>query len=230
MSDAGISQFDWRLVDQQRQINDCVFRLFDSFKYLTTLRSNISPCQTTLLILISLYDPSFHLWEPSEKCLGTTVFLSWMPFKICDCRLSVRLHLSRNSGSRRSLDRINLHFLALYTRLLIKEAKKMWKTFEIFCRNGKLYVERDACRRKINGKIVAFLSSVVYYFEDLLKSGNRALLQNKYLLVYNLIVCWNYRIVHNKYMLFIRREVRIGKNCARDRGQSSQYGPTLAGE
>ena len=24
-------------------INDCVFRLFDSFKYLTTLRSNISP-------------------------------------------------------------------------------------------------------------------------------------------------------------------------------------------
>ena len=132
MSDAGISQFDWRLVDQQRQINDCVFRLFDSFKYLTTLRSNISPCQTTLLILISLYDPSFHLWEPSEKFLGTTVFLSWMPFKICDCRLSVRLHLSRNSGSRRSLDRINLHFLALYTRLLIKEAKKCEKLSRFF--------------------------------------------------------------------------------------------------
>ena len=177
MSDAGISQFDWRLVDQQRQINDCVFRLFDSFKYLTTLRSNISPGQkATLLILTSLYNPSFHLWEPSEKFLGTTVFLSWMPFKICDCRLSVRLHLSRNSGSRRSLDRINLHFLALYTRLLIKEAN-----FEIFCRNGKLHVEGDACRRKINGKIVAFLSSVVYYFEDLLKSGNRAFIQNKYL-------------------------------------------------
>ena len=27
-----------------------------------------------------------------------------------------QLHLSRNSGSRRSLDQINLHFLALYTR------------------------------------------------------------------------------------------------------------------
>ena len=41
------------------------------------------------------------------------------------------------------------------------------------------HVQRDACRRKIDGKIVAFLSSVVYYFQDLLKSGNRALLQNK---------------------------------------------------
>ena len=38
------------------------FRLFDSFKYLTTLRSNISPCQkATTLILIPLYNPSFHL-------------------------------------------------------------------------------------------------------------------------------------------------------------------------
>ena len=32
---------------------------------------------------------------------------------------------------------------------------------------------------EINGKIVAFLSSVVYYFEDLLKSGNKALVQNE---------------------------------------------------
>ena len=32
---------------------------------------------------------------------------------------------------------------------------------------------------KIDGKIVAFLSSIVYYFEDLLKSGNRALIQYK---------------------------------------------------
>ena len=32
-------------------------------------------------------------------------------------------------------------------------------------------------------------------------------------------------------MLFIGREARIGKNRARDRGQSfSQYGPTKAGE
>ena len=33
------------------------------------------------------------------------------------------------------------------------------------------------------------------------------------------------------YMLFTGREVRIGKNCTRDRGHSfSQYGPTKAGE
>ena len=62
------------------------FKLFDSSKYLTTLRSNISRCQkATTLILITLYNPSFHLWKSSKKSLGTTVFLSWMPFKICDC-------------------------------------------------------------------------------------------------------------------------------------------------
>ena len=85
MSDASISQFYWRLVNQQRQINDCVFRLFDSSKYLTTLRSNISPCQkATILILIALCNPSFYLCKPSKKSLGTTVFLSWIPFKISD--------------------------------------------------------------------------------------------------------------------------------------------------
>ena len=40
-------------------------------------------------------------------------------------------------------------------------------------------VTNYACRRKIDGKIVAFLSSFVYYFEDLLKLGNRALVQKK---------------------------------------------------
>ena len=39
-------------------------------------------------------------------------------------------------------------------------------------------VTNYACRRKIDGKIVAFLS-FVYYFEDLLKLGNRALVQKK---------------------------------------------------
>ena len=61
MSAASISQFDWRLVNQQRQIYDCVFRLFDSSKYLKTLRSSISHCQkanNTILILIILYNPS----------------------------------------------------------------------------------------------------------------------------------------------------------------------------
>ena len=80
------SQFNLRLVNQQRQINDCVFRSFDSSTYLTTLRSTISPCRKAVtLILISFYNPSSHLWKPSKKYLGTTAFFSWMPFKICDC-------------------------------------------------------------------------------------------------------------------------------------------------
>ena len=133
MSDASISQFDWRLVNQQRQINDCVFRLFDSSKYLTTLRSNISRCQkATTLILITLYNLSFHLWKPSKKSLGTAVFLSWMHFKISDVTSFSQLHLSRNSGSRRSLDRINLLFLALHIRWLIKKAKKCEKLSRFF--------------------------------------------------------------------------------------------------
>ena len=49
----------------------------------------------------------------------------------------------------------------------------------------KFHAKRDACRRKIDGKILAFLSSVVYYFEyfeDFLKPGNGALVQNKTLI------------------------------------------------
>ena len=52
--------------------------------------------------------------------------------------------------------------------------------------------------RKINGKIVAFLSSVVYYSDDLLRLGNRALVQKKHSLAYNLIVHYHYRTVYNK--------------------------------
>ena len=86
VSDASISQFDRRLVNQQRQMTDCVLRLFDSSKYLTTLRSNISPCwKAAILILIPLYNPWFRLCKSSKKSLGTIVFLSWMPFKIYDC-------------------------------------------------------------------------------------------------------------------------------------------------
>ena len=48
-----------------------------------------------------------------------------------------------------------------------------------FLRNGKFHVERDACRRNVDGKIVMFLSSVVYYFGDFLKSANMAFVQNK---------------------------------------------------
>ena len=132
MLEESISQFDWLLVNQQRQINDCVFRLFDSFKHLITLRSNISPCQkVTTLIQIPLYNPSLHLWKPLKKSLGTTVFLSSMPFKIVTMTSFSQLHFSRNSGSRRSPDYMNLHFLVL-TRWLIKKTEKYEKLSRYF--------------------------------------------------------------------------------------------------
>ena len=82
---ASVNLIDGLLINRGKETT-VFFRLFDSSKYLTTLRSNISPCQkATTLILIPLYNPSFHLWKSSKKSLGTTVFLSWMPFKICDC-------------------------------------------------------------------------------------------------------------------------------------------------
>ena len=128
MSAASISKFDWRLVNQQRQIYDCVFRLFDSSKYLTTLRSNISPCQkATTLILIPLYNHHFisenhqkNLWALPYFCLGCLL-------KSATVTSFSQLHLSRNSCSRRSLDQINLHFLALYTRWLFKKGEKCEK-------------------------------------------------------------------------------------------------------
>ena len=142
MSAASISKFDWRLVNQQRQIYDCVFRLFDSSKYLTTLRSNISRCQkATTLILITLYNPSFHLWKSSKKSLGTTVFLSWMPFKICDCDK----FLSTTPVTQFLLSAVTwqnkpIFFSSLY-KMIDQERWKMWKTFEIF-----VGMENFACR------------------------------------------------------------------------------------
>ena len=133
MSDAGISEFDWRLVNQQRQRNDCVFRLFDSSKYLTTLRSNISLCQkATTLILIPLYNPSFHLWKPSKNLRALLYFCLGCLSKSATVTSFSQLHLSRNSGFRGSLDQINLHFLALYTRWLIKKGEKCEKLSRFF--------------------------------------------------------------------------------------------------
>ena len=83
--DASVSQFNWWLVNQQRPINDCVFRLFDSSKYLITLSSTNFPYQKAkTLILITSYNLSCYLWKPSKKSFGTAVFLSLMSFKICD--------------------------------------------------------------------------------------------------------------------------------------------------
>ena len=58
----------------------------------------------------------------------------------------------------------------------MKKGKKCEKLSRLFVGMKNF---THASRRKIDGKIVAFLSSVVYFFEDLLKSGNRALVQKK---------------------------------------------------
>ena len=42
----------------------------------------------------------------------------------------------------------------------------MRTTFEISCRNGKFKAKGDACGQNVEGKIVVFLSSAVYYFRD----------------------------------------------------------------
>ena len=134
MSAASISKFDWRLVNQQRQIYDCVFRLFDSSKY-------ISRCQkATTLILITFYDPLFHLWKSSEKKNGTTVFLSWMPFKICD----YDKFLSTTPVTQFLLWAVawqnkRTFFSSLY-KMIDRERWRMWKTFEIFVRMEKFHV------------------------------------------------------------------------------------------
>ena len=124
----------WRLVNQERQIYDCLFRLFDSSKYLTTLRSNISRCQkATTLILITLYNPLFHLWKSSKKIFGRyRIFCPGSLLKSVTVTSFSQLHLSRNFCSRRSLDQINLHFLALHTRWLIKKGEKCEKLSTFF--------------------------------------------------------------------------------------------------
>ena len=45
MSAASISQFDQRLVNQQRQTYDCVFRLFDSSNVQTNIKT-MTPSST----------------------------------------------------------------------------------------------------------------------------------------------------------------------------------------
>ena len=189
MSAASISQFEWRLVNQQRQIYDCVFRLFDSSKYLTTLRSNISRCQkATTLILITLYNPLFHLWKSSKKSLGAIVFFVLDPFfKSVTVTSFSQLHLSRNCCSRRSLDQINLHFFSSSYTMIDQERWKMWKTFDVFLGMENFTFREMQVGEKSKRKFVAFLSPIVYYLGDLLKDL-WLLYGTKHSLVYNLIV------------------------------------------
>ena len=101
------------------------------------LWGQISPlsCQIgTIIILIPACNPSFHLWKPSKNLWALPY--SRMPFKICNCDKFL-CHLSRNSDCGRWLNQINLHFLALLSRWLIKKAKKCEKRSRVFGRNGK---------------------------------------------------------------------------------------------
>ena len=93
---------------------------------------------------------------------GTTVFLSWMPLKFATVTSFSQLHLSRNSGSSRSLDQIKLHWMTCYTRWLITFSLKETKKYE------------KLSRFLVGMENFTFLSSVVYYFRDLLKSANMA--------------------------------------------------------
>ena len=45
--------------------------------------------------------------------------------------------------------------------------------------DASMEMHGDVCRRKVDWKIVAFLSSVVYYFGDLLKTANTAFVRHK---------------------------------------------------
>ena len=62
---------------------------------------------------------------------------------------------------------------------MIKKAKKCEELLRYLAGMENFHFQRDAYRRKIKEKIVAFLSSVVYYFGDLLKSANMAFVRNK---------------------------------------------------
>ena len=74
-----------------------------------------------------------NLWVPSHFCLLCLL-------KSATVTSFSQLHLQRNSGSRRSLDQRNPHFIARYTRWLIKKSKKWEKLWRLFCRNGKFHV------------------------------------------------------------------------------------------
>ena len=66
-----------------------------------------------------------NLWALPYFCLGC--LLQSAPLTSCS-----QPHLSRNSCSGRSLNQINLYFLALYTRWLMKKGKKCEKLSRLF--------------------------------------------------------------------------------------------------
>ena len=79
-----------------------------------------------------------------------------------------------------------MYVIARYTWCLIKEAHKC-ELSRFFFKEWKIsHWERGACRLNVDGKIVVFLSSVVYYFGDLLISANMTFVRHKTFIVYDL--------------------------------------------
>ena len=70
-----------------------------------------------------------------------------------------------------------LSSVVYYFRDLLKSANMAFVQHKTGMK--KFHVERDACRRNVDGKIVVLLSSVVYYFGGLLKSANMAFVRHK---------------------------------------------------
>ena len=95
-----------------------------------------------------------------------------------------------------ALDQINLHFLAFYTRGLIKKGKKCEKLSRFFVgMENFTFREVHVDEKSMENRSVSLFCRLV--LEDMRKSGNRALVQNKkHSLGYNFIV-YHYRTVHN---------------------------------
>ena len=69
-------QLIWLTVCQSMEANKWLcFQTFRVFQFSEFFR----------VFLILINNPSFHLGKPSKQSLDTTVSLSWMSLKICDC-------------------------------------------------------------------------------------------------------------------------------------------------
>ena len=122
----------WLTACQSTEANN---RPFDSSKYLTTLRSNISPCQkATTLILIPLYKSSFHLRKPSRILWELPYFCLGCFFKICDRDKLL---------STTPVTQFWLQPVTWPNKLIqddwSRELKNV-KNFRVFYRNGKFHV------------------------------------------------------------------------------------------
>ena len=127
MSAASISQFDRRLVNQRGKYTTLVLD-FSIHPNIWQLWGQISPLARKLQYITHYFVSENHpknLWVLLYFCLRCLL-------KSATVTSFSQLHLSRNSGCSRSLDRINLHFLALHTRWLIKKAKKCEKISRSF--------------------------------------------------------------------------------------------------